>query len=88
MEKVTMKNLVQCCMCCKQYDISNTFMPSICFRQNIEKAHRICSHCWWEPETGFARENNTHKCPGCIAKMPYNCVVRWVLNETIDLTTE
>jgi len=87
MENVTLEKAVQCCMCCKQVNITNTFMPSICFRVNMQKAHRICAECWWEPEIGFACENNTHQCPGCAAKMSYNYVVRSVLNETIDLTT-
>lgn len=82
-----MEKIAQCCMCCKEVDISNTFMPSICFCKNIEKAHRICRKCWWDPEIGFALENNSHQCPGCLSKMPYNYVVSSALSEIIDLTT-
>ena len=34
------------------------------------KAHRICQECWWNPETGFGKEESKHKCPGCEKGLP------------------
>jgi hypothetical protein len=33
-------------------------------------AHRICQDCWWDQNIGFAREEGTHRCPGCQKGLP------------------
>ena len=77
--------LVLCCMCNNDYDIFNTFIPSICFQKNMNKSHRICSQCWWNSDIGFARENACHKCPGCVYELPLTNVL-YNVNEVVDLT--
>ena len=61
---------VNCCMCGKEFDRSDTTVPLSCLRINGENAHRICSNCWWNPKTGFGRENANHGCPGCATNFP------------------
>jgi hypothetical protein len=39
--------------------------PLICLQKNMDKAHKICNGCWFDPNIGFARENANHGCPGC-----------------------
>ena len=56
---------VPCCMCDNKFPRNITMVPSICLRKHGEKAHRICQDCWWDPKTGFAREDAPHECPGC-----------------------
>ena len=54
-----------CCMCEKT--ISNDgLMPRSCYMKHGENAHRICQECWWNENTGFAKENALHGCPGCL----------------------
>jgi hypothetical protein len=82
---------VNCCMCGKEVDKSDTLVPQSCSRINFEKAHRICSQCWWNPETGFARENASHRCPGCSKNLPLTMVptkVPYKEPEIVDLTLE
>lgn len=64
----------QCCICMKKVKqqlppnpLSNSFQPLNCLRKNGIKAHRICEDCWFNI---FAIEGVSHKCPGCIKKMP------------------
>lgn len=64
------KDNVQCCMCEQIVNKNNTLIPSGCLRENGKAAHRICQSCWWNPESGFAREGISHKCPGCIKNIP------------------
>ena len=59
-----------CCMCEKNVDIKNTLVPRVCLQKYGKRAHRICSECWWNPVTGFAREDAPHGCPGCIKHLP------------------
>ena len=61
---------VLCCMCEKQVLMSDTLVPSICFRKNMDRAHRICKECWWKKDTGFASEHGEHRCPGCEKGLP------------------
>jgi len=62
---------VKCSMCEKMVDKYNTFIPRVCLMTHGDKAsHRICSNCWWNPTTGFALENSSHKCPGCVKNLP------------------
>ena len=59
----------KCCICGKS--ISNDgLMPRTCYMKYGENAHRICQDCWWDPNTGFAKETDTHGCPGCIKGIP------------------
>ena len=64
---------VTCSMCEHQVDKNDTFIPLNCLNKPIKDksgVHRICSKCWWDPKTGFAREGVSHKCPGCIKGLP------------------
>jgi hypothetical protein len=76
-------NKMKCCMCGKKVDKENSMTPSICYKQKLDKAHRICSDCWWED---FSKENRpNHNCPGCTNNMPLTKVT-YDSSETIDLT--
>ena len=58
---------VKCCMCETLLNKENTFIPRECLANYGDKiAHRICTNCWWDVETGFAREYASHRCPGCV----------------------
>jgi hypothetical protein len=62
---------VNCCMCGKEVDINDTLVPMSCLRKyGKTKAHRICNQCWWDPVSGFAREDIRHGCPGCAKNLP------------------
>lgn len=62
---------VKCCMCEKNVNIKDTLIPRECLIKHGSKAaHRICQDCWWDPKIGFAREDVSHKCPGCIKGIP------------------
>lgn len=61
--------LVACCMCYEKISVDTCCIPVKCLILNGAKAHRICSNCWWNSSYGFAREDGTHKCPGCTSKM-------------------
>jgi len=78
---------VNCCMCGKEVDKSDTLVPQICLQQHGQTAHRICSDCWWNPETGFAREGVPHGCPGCAKNLPLTSVP-YKEPEMIDLTLD
>jgi hypothetical protein len=79
---------MHCCICEKIADKRDTFIPSRCYSKHGDKAaHRICVNCWWNPTTGFALENASHKCLGCVKKLPLTAYK----NESpifIDLTDE
>lgn len=66
------QNSVQCCICSQTECIRETLIPRKCLKTNAFSAHRICNKCWWEPETGFAVEQNNHNCPGCKKGLPLN----------------
>ncbi len=62
---------VKCSMCEKMVNKEDTFIPRECLVNHGPKAaHRICKDCWWDPKKGFALENASHKCPGCIKNLP------------------
>jgi hypothetical protein len=61
---------VQCSMCENIVPKKDTLVPSICSLQHGQRAHRICQDCWWNPNTGFALETTSHKCPGCSKGLP------------------
>ena len=60
---------VECCMCEKTVRRDTTLVPLECLNKYGVRAHRICQQCWWDPEHGFAKENELHKCPGCVKKI-------------------
>ena len=78
---------VTCCMCEREVDKSNTLVPRACLNKNMSKAHRICHDCWWNPESGFAREDADHRCPGCLKNLPLTALEK---NEPkfVDLTLD
>ena len=78
---------VKCCMCEREIDKNNTLVPRECLMKNGSAAHRICQDCWWNPKSGFAREDADHKCPGCIKKLPLTTVTK-KNSEIIDLTLD
>lgn len=64
---------VKCCICQMHVNKNSAFIPRQCLMKYGEKAaHRICANCWWDESTGFARENASHNCPGCLNNMPLN----------------
>jgi len=63
---------IPCCMCEQTFPRDTTMVPSACLMKHGDKAHRICQECWWDPETGFAREDAPHGCPGCKKGLPLN----------------
>lgn len=66
---------VTCCMCEKKVDKNNTLIPRACLIEHGIEAHRICNDCWWNPVSGFAREDRAdHKCPGCLKRLPLTIV--------------
>ena len=51
---------------CEKYKLNAMlFVPRECLVKYGKMAHRICENCWWDEDAGFAKENGTHKCPGC-----------------------
>ena len=78
---------VTCCMCEKKVDKNNTLIPRECLNKNGVTSHRICNDCWWNPESGFAREDRPdHKCPGCVKNLPLTDVNKE--QGAIDLTSD
>ena len=61
---------VNCCMCEKKVNMNDTLIPQECLNKYGQRAHRICSDCWWNPDIGFAREGVKHSCPGCAKNLP------------------
>ena len=80
-------DIVICCMCGKELDKSDTLVPQICYQKYGQKAHRICCECWWNPETGFAREGAPHRCPGCVKNLPLTSIP-YKEPEIVDLTLD
>ena len=79
---------VTCCMCEREVDKSNTLIPRACLiKHGTEAAHRICHDCWWNPESGFAREGADHRCPGCLKNLPLTPVIKKE-PEFVDLTLD
>ena len=61
---------VKCCMCERIVKKDDTLVPRECLMSHGKAAHRICQDCWWDPNIGFAREEASHKCPGCQKGLP------------------
>jgi hypothetical protein len=78
---------VTCCMCEREVDKNNTLIPRECLKKNGFAAHRICHNCWWNPVSGFAREDVSHKCPGCIKNLPLT-QVKSKESEVVNLTLD
>jgi len=90
--KYSMKNLgrglTNCCMCGKTVENDeHSLMPSECKIKHGLRAHRICKECWFQPETGFAVEGRSHKCPGCEKGLPLTHV-KIKTPELVDLTKD
>lgn len=78
---------VKCCMCKREVDKNNTLIPRDCLIEHGIEAHRICNDCWWNPVSGFAREDRAdHKCPGCVKNLPLTVVNKE--QGMIDLTSD
>jgi len=57
-----------CCVCEKKIKNKKFFVPSECLsKYGKYRAHKICSDCWWGE---FAKETASHKCPGCVKRIP------------------
>lgn len=78
---------VTCCMCEREADKNDTLVPRACLQNNGAAAHRICRDCWWNPESGFAREDADHRCPGCLKNLPLT-LVKKKEPEFVDLTLD
>ena len=61
--------------------------PARCLKKHGMRAHKICSNCWWDKDTGFASECASHICPGCEKNIPLT-KIDVSKKETIDLTEE
>ncbi len=61
---------VVCSMCERIVNKDNTLIPRECLIKYGKGAHRICQDCWWDPKSGFSREDASHKCPGCEKGLP------------------
>ena len=83
---------VICSMCETNVNKKDTLVPRVCLNEHGRKAHRICSECWWNPDTGFARENTKHGCPGCEKNIPLTKVTNLPTSnqpvKVIDLTED
>jgi hypothetical protein len=67
----------------------NTIMPGK-KRPFADRSHRVCQNCWWpqpgNPDSGFARVDGPHGCPGCKRGLPPNPPLKQVGPiEVIDL---
>jgi hypothetical protein len=80
---------INCCVCGMEVNINDTLIPLDCLQKRREKGkgpHRLCQHCWWNPDTGFAREGINHKCPCCEKGAPFPTIKLKESTEVIDLT--
>jgi len=76
--------LVSCSMCNDKFPRNEMLVPSGCpgttmpgtKRPYADRSHRVCSGCWWpkegKPNSGFARLDGPHGCPGCKKGLPPN----------------
>jgi len=82
-------NLVNCSICYAEVYIHDALLPQICLTKYGYKGHRICKTCWWDPISGFARENTDHSCPGCNKNLTLtNMLININNNVIIDLSEE
>jgi len=80
-----MEKTVICCLCEKEVNWKITMTPGVCYKKYMDKSHRICFECWFNPTSGFVLENRSHKCPGCMKEMPLTNV-SYNESEVFDLT--
>lgn len=76
----------KCCIC-EKTAVFQSFVPQVCLSKYGIKAHRICKSCWWDENIGFARENASHKCPGCMKEFSLT-KIKNKKTEVIDLTED
>ena len=82
---------INCCVCGMEVNIADTLIPLDCLQKRREKGkgpHRLCQPCWWNPDTGFAREGINHKCPCCEKGVPFPTIKLKESTEVIDLTKD
>jgi hypothetical protein len=61
---------VNCCICGIKIRIEDGLVPAKCYTKNgAIRGHRICKKCWFNE---FAKESDTHSCPGCVKGLPLN----------------
>lgn len=78
---------VNCCMCGKEIRKEDGLVPVKCLTKNgAVRAHRICKECWWDPDSGFAKEGVSHACPGCMKGLPLNGPP--ITSDIVDLTED
>jgi hypothetical protein len=81
--KKTLRKGGACCMCDKKIKDTHSFVPRECLsKYGKNRAHKICSDCWWDE---FANETASHKCPGCVKGIPVKSDPD--KGKIIDLTT-
>lgn len=61
---------VICAICERMINKDDMLIPRECLINYGKGAHRLCQDCWWDPKSGFAREEGIHKCPGCKKDLP------------------
>ena len=82
---------VKCCLCNMPTNINETLIPLDCLRKQREKGkgpHRLCQHCWWNEDTGFAREGINHRCPCCEEGVELPTLKIKEQKDVIDLTLD
>jgi hypothetical protein len=91
MKPIKLNAPIDCCMCENTYRRDKMLIPSACSLKNRERAHRICQDCWWDETNGFANENASHECPGCVKKMPLHpplARIKPKLEDIIELSSD
>ena len=73
-------------MCEKTTCKKSSLAPASCLAKNMDKSHRVCQKCWWDPKKDFALETRSHKCRGCQKNMPLNQST--LIPSVIDLTLD
>lgn len=99
-EPISPNALVSCAMCDNKFPRNEMLVPSGCPSTHIpgtkkmyaDRSHRVCQDCWWpqpgNPESGFARVDGPHGCPGCKRGLPPNPPLKKpAIIEVIDLVS-
>jgi hypothetical protein len=80
---------IECCMCEKKVNKENTLIPVECLMKHGKiNSHKICKDCWWDKDTGFAREGTNHRCPGCVKNPIIKPTSEKKTEAIIDLTLD
>lgn len=83
------KDKIECCMCENKVNKGNTLIPVACLMKHGKiNSHKICQDCWWDKDTGFAREGTNHACPGCVKNPIIKPTSEKKTGAIIDLTLE